>query len=149
MPNIQLSKIASSLSTDIAQGVSVDYSVSAASIMNFGTNGNLSTLLSNITSDLDNNKVSNLTGQDLTDLKSAMSKLLSVRAAVGAKQNTMTSAQTQNQQANTDMTNILSSVQDVDMTKETMKFANAQTVYLASLQTSAKVIQPTLMDYLH
>lgn len=148
LPNIQLSKIAGSLTTDIAQGVSTSYNVSAANVMNFGTNGNLSTLLNTITSDLDSSNVSNLTGQDLTDLNSAMSKLLSVRADVGAKQNTMSSAQAQNQQSNTDMTNILSSVQDVDMTKATMQFANAQNVYMASLETSAKVIQPTLMDYL-
>jgi flagellar hook-associated protein 3 FlgL len=148
LSSAQLDNIASSRKTEISQGVPVTYNVSATDVLNFGSSNNLSTLLKTIVSDLDSSNTSSLTGQDLTNLDSAMSQLLSVRSQVGAKQNAMTSAQNRNQQSNTDMTNILSSLEDVDMTKETMNYANAQTVYMASLETSAKVIEPTLMDYL-
>jgi flagellar hook-associated protein 3 FlgL len=60
----------------------------------------------------------------------------------------MTAAQNQNTDSNTNMTDVLSKTKNVDITKVIMEYATAQTVYLASLQTSAKIIEPTLMDYI-
>ena len=166
LPSSQLDNIAAKRKTEISQGVVVEYNVSATDVMNFGNNDNISNLLTRIVNHLDgknadgsvydaNNNPNNypdptnaLTNQDLTDLDAAMTQILKVRSQVGAKENTMDSAQDQNQQANLDMTNILSKTEDVDITQKTMEYANMQTVYLASLQTSAKVIQPTLMDYM-
>jgi len=60
----------------------------------------------------------------------------------------MDSAQEKNEDSNFNMTEILSKNEDIDITEKTMEFAVMQTVYMASLQTSAKVIQPSLLDYL-
>lgn len=158
MPNFQLDNIASKKKTEISQGVLVDYNVSATDVMNFGANDNISSLLTRIVNHLDGksddgttidpNATSKLTNQDLKDLDTAMSQLLKVRSSVGAKQNRMDSAKDQNQQANLDMTDILSKTEDIDITEKTMEYATMQTVYMAALQTSAKVLQPTLMDYM-
>ena len=37
---------------------------------------------------------------------------------------------------------------DIDITEKVMEYSVMQTVYMASLQTSAKVIQPSLLDYI-
>ena len=85
---------------------------------------------------------------DLTNITEALSNILKVRAEVGAKQNRMQSALNNNESANYNLTNILSKTQDIDFTKKTMEMATARTVYMASLQTSAKIIEPTLLDFL-
>jgi flagellar hook-associated protein 3 FlgL len=60
----------------------------------------------------------------------------------------MESAQARNVDANFNMTEILSRTEDIDITEKTMEYATMQTIYVASLQTSAKVLQPSLLDYL-
>lgn len=154
----QLINIDAKKKTEISQGVLVDYNVSATDVMNFNNGDTISKLLTRIVNHLDGNNddgtssdstaTSQLTNKDLSDLDKAMSQILKVRSEVGSKQNRMDSAKDQNEQANLDMTDILSKTEDIDITEKTMEYANMQTVYLASLQTSAKVLQPTLMDYM-
>lgn len=158
LPSYQIGNIANQKKTEISQGVVVDYNVSATDIMNFNNGDNISKLLTRIVNHLDGKNddgtssdstaTSKLTNEDLADLDKATAQLLKIRSQVGAKQNRMESAKEQNEQSKLDMTDILSKTEDIDITQKTMEFATMQTVYLASLQTSAKVIQPTLMDYL-
>jgi flagellar hook-associated protein 3 FlgL len=117
----------------------------------------LVSIFTNITSHLDGNDttgtpdptaVSTLSGQDLTDITDAINNVLKTRSEVGAKSNRMDSALSKNTDENSSMTDLLSKTEDIDITEKTMEYATMQTVYMASLQTSAKVIQPTLMDYL-
>lgn len=156
----QFKMIGTDLQTEVSQGVTMQYNVGADKILKYGagSDDDLRVLLQKIANHLDGNNdngsasdstaTSQLTGQDLTDLDTAISNILTVRSQVGAKQNRMDSAQTQNTDMSTNLTEILSKTEDIDITQKTMEYATAQTVYLASLQTSAKVIQPTLMDYL-
>ncbi|MBC2582577.1 hypothetical protein HGI79_20380 [Clostridium sp. DJ247] len=154
-PNVQMDNISSGRQTEISQGVFIKYNVSAAEVISYkkkdGTKGNITELLKNIVSDLDSSNsadIQKLTDGDLAELDSAMGQILKVRSEIGAKQNRMDSAKEQNEQSNTDMTDILSKTEDIDITEKTMEYATMQTVYMASLQTSARVLQPTLMDYL-
>lgn len=154
-----LNNISSERKTEISQGVLIGYNVGASNIIKFNgkdANGNntsydIRKILSDITSHLDSKDAADtnkLTNDDLTALDAAMSQILKTRSEVGAKQNRMDDAKSQNEQNNTDMTEILSKTEDIDITEKTMEYSTMQTVYLASLQTSAKVIQPTLMDYM-
>jgi len=118
----------------------------------------LRTIFSNIVNHLDGKSddgtvtdptaTSKINGSDLTDIDAVMNNLLSIRSQVGAQTNRMTSALNQNTQQDESITDILSKTEDVDITKATMQYATLQNVYMASLSTSAKIIQPTLMDYL-
>lgn len=155
-------QIGGKLNTEISQGVTIQYNVSANDILQFtgenGTKYDLRQMLTQIVNHLDGNTddgtaadpnaVSKLSNQDLTGITEAINNLLSIRSDVGSKCNAMTSAQTQNEDQNYNMTTILSQTEDIDFTQKTMQYANMQTVYTASLQTSAKIIQPSLMDYL-
>ena len=149
-------QITSKMVVEISPGVTMDYSVSAKDILEFTnsssgtvTNIKISDIFTNIVDHLDNKAdVSKLNNEDLSDITAAIDNMLKIRSEVGAKQNRMDSAQQKNTDSNFNMTDILSKTEDIDITEKTMEFANMQTVYLASLQTSAKVIQPTLMDYM-
>ncbi|KYH34798.1 flagellar hook-associated protein 3 [Clostridium tepidiprofundi DSM 19306] len=152
--------ISQKLNVEISQGVTMKYNVTASEILEFkdknGNSKDLRTILKNIVDHLDSNPgpsgssnpVDDLTDGDLEDIKSAISNLLKVRSEVGAMQNRMDSAKEKNEEENFNMTEILSKTEDIDITKKTMEYATMQTVYMASLQTSARVLQPSLIDYL-
>lgn len=160
------------LITEISQGVTVEYNVTSTDILEFKykksntageVNMDVKDILENIVKHLDGNIAKadgsgweqntsvasdKLMGQDLEDMDAVINNILKLRSQVGAKMNAMDSAQEKNLDENLNLTDILSQTEDIDITEKTMQFATAQTVYIAALQTSAKVIQPTLMDYL-
>lgn len=168
---IELMKINKKMNAEISQGVTMEYNVTSGDILQFKNESNqncdLRELLKSITNHLDgvlnansdptmskyndastDNTTSLLTGKDLQGLTDGINNLLKVRAQVGAKQNRIESAKAKNEDETSNMTTILSKTEDIDITQKTMEYATLQTVYMASLQTSAKVIQPTLLDYL-
>lgn len=160
-PANSLKQVQTKLVTEISQGVTMEYNVSASDILEYKSGSetkDLKDLLSNIVNHLDGMKddgseadsdaVNKLTNEDMPEMKDAIDSLLTLRSEVGAKQNRMESAQSKNTDENYNMTDVLSKTEDIDITQKTMEYATMQTVYLASLQTSAKVIQPSLMDYL-
>ncbi|KHD38354.1 flagellin [Clostridium acetobutylicum] len=153
----KINQISKDLSVEISQGVLTQYSVNATEIMNYkGVSASgieksydLRQVFSDIVTDLSSNSgVSNLNTKDAEAVDALLENILAIRSTVGASQNRMDSAQKNNQENNYNMTLILSNTEDTDITESTMNYAALQTVYLASLQTSAKIIQPTLMDYM-
>lgn len=151
-------KISGKINVEISQGVVMDYNVGANNILEFkdknGVSKDLRQIFNSILDDLDNNNpnntdnINNLITNDLDDIQAAVNNVLKVRAEVGAKQNRMEDAKSKNVEDNFNLTEILSKTEDIDIAEKTMQFATLQTVYTASLQTSAKVIQPSILDYL-
>ena len=153
--NAQIDMIKGKMSTEISQGVSMEYNVSAADVLIFrsdkGKNINVMELLSDITKNLESSDAtesSKITGENLADLTATMGNLSKIMAEVGAKQNRMESAKSKNEDENFNMTELLSKTEDIDITEKLMQYSMMQTVYMASLQTSSKVIQPSLIDFL-
>lgn len=149
----EIKQLESKLLVEVSQGVTMEYNVTASQVINYGTGAdeNLMELFKNITTHLDStdsNDIKALTTTDLTGIKQAMTNVLKVRSEVGSKQNRMESAESRNVDANFNMTEILSRTEDIDITEKAMEYATMQTIYMASLQTSAKVLQPSLLDYL-
>ena len=149
------------LNVEISQGVDVKYNVSAGEVVNYKSSNpsvtNVMDLFKSIINHLDgkdingaadSTAVNKLVNEDLQGVTEAIDNILKVRSEVGAMQNRMESAQKQNEDENFNMTEILSKTEDIDITQKTMQYATMQTVYMASLQTSAKVIQPSLLNYL-
>ncbi|MGH4050353.1 MAG: flagellar hook-associated protein FlgL [Clostridium sp.] len=149
---IDYNQINSKLQVEVSQGVTMDYNVTASQVINYGDgDNNLMKLLGNITSHLGSTEpteIKKLANEDLTGIQAVMTNVLKLRSEVGAKQNRMESAESRNTDQNLNMIEIRSSIEDINITEKAMEFATMQTIYLASLQTSAKVIQPTLLDYL-
>lgn len=158
----QINMIKGKLSTEISPGVDIEYNVTADEIMNFtnenGDSISVKDLLTKIVNHLDgksddgsvddSNSVSNLIGGDLQEVTDSINNILKVRSKVGANQNRMDSAKAKNEDETFNLTDILSGIEDIDITEKIMEYSTMQTVYMASLQTSAKIIQPSLLDYL-
>jgi len=153
--------IGAKLSVEISQGVTLEYNVSANDVLQFNENGtsyDLREMLTKITNHLDGKNdagtandsaaTSKITNDDLKGVTDAINNLLRLRSEVGSKQNRMESAKEKNEDESFNLTEILSKIEDIDITEKTMEYSTMQTVYMASLQTSAKVLQPSLIDYL-
>jgi flagellar hook-associated protein 3 FlgL len=158
----KLNQLDQKLYVEVSQGVTLDYNVSASDVLKFtndkGQSIDLRNVLTKIMNHLDGNTddgsspdtaaTGKLSTTDKQDIQDTISNLLSIRAKVGAKQNRMDSAKDRNGTENQNLTDVLSKTQDIDITQKTIDYSTAQTVYTAALQTSARIIQPSLLDYL-
>ncbi|MCG4571613.1 flagellar hook-associated protein FlgL [Clostridium cochlearium] len=141
------------LVTEISQGVRVEYNITAVDVIKFNDgkdDRDLRIILEDIVTHLESDDaedVKKITNEDLAALDAVMDNILKLRSQVGAKGNRMESALEKNKEENFNLTEILSKTEDIDLTEKTMEYAVAISVYMASLQTSARVLQPTLMDY--
>ena len=152
---VEYDQISTKMQIEISQGVFMEYNTTANEILEFtnekGESKDIRAIFEDIVKHLDSadpNDNSQLTGTDLDNISDSLKNLLKLRAVAGAKQNRMEAAKDRNVEENFNMTDILANTEDIDITEKTMEFATMQTVYVASLQTSAKIIQPSLMDYL-
>lgn len=92
----------------------------------------------------DSSKISNLLG----DLDKNIENLLQVRGEVGAKMNTVEVIKDRAEEMTLNFTSLLSKTEDTDMGEAVMKLNILESVYKASLSIGARVIQPTLVDFL-
>jgi flagellar hook-associated protein 3 FlgL len=146
-----------SLEIEISLGVNVEYTANAVELLEFSYKdelGNTSTMdVGAVFSDILNNLNSEagqkqLLEKNLGEMKKIHDNTISVRGRVGTMQNRMDSSKKLNEAENFNLTEILSNNEDVDVVKKAMEIGAAQTVYMASLQTSSKVLQPTILDFL-
>lgn len=142
-----------SLKVEISSGVTVDYNVNAVEVLKFkDKDGNgvdvqqfFDDLLNNLS---DINGKSKVVGENLDQIDKVINNMLSVSAKVGTVQNRMESAKDLNTAQNENLTEILSGNEDIDFMEKSMEMAVARTIYVASLQTSSKVLQPSILDFL-
>ena len=104
----------------------------------------LSTLSSDLRSN-DSTGVSNLLG----NLDVNINNVINQRADLGARINRMTAIQSQLGSTSNNLQGNLSSIQDADMAKTITDFTNQQNVYKAALAVGAKIIQPSLVDFMN
>lgn len=86
--------------------------------------------------------------QDLVDLDLAQTNLSEASSIVGARSNRLAQLDTQNMALADGATEALSKVEDTDFMKAAMDLSVQSNAYNAALQASAKIIQPSLMDFL-
>lgn len=147
-----LNQMNSKLKVEISQGVTMEYNVNANEILNFkdesGNDIELMSLMNDIINNLQSADSSDVVNSNLGDMDSVLSNINKLRGEVGSKQNRMDSAKAQNEEQNLSMTEILSKTEDIDLAEKTIQVATLQSVYVASLQTSAKILQSTLIDFI-
>jgi flagellar hook-associated protein 3 FlgL len=103
-------------------------------------------LVDNIVSDLQNG--TNV-GPRLTELDQRMSTISAAQASIGTTETQLDRAKVTNQNTALDLETQRSSVEDVDLPSVILDLQSQQTSYQASLALTAKVLQPTLMDFLN
>lgn len=84
----------------------------------------------------------------LGNLDDELNNLLRVRAGLGARMNRVELTQERLEDDNVNFTKLMSKNEDVDIAEAIMNLMNEENVYKASLATGARVIQPSLVDFL-
>lgn len=142
-----------SLKVEISSGVRVDYNVNAVEVLKFkdkaGNDIEITQFFDDLLNNLsDVNGKSKVVGENLDQMDKVIENMISISAKVGTVQNRMESAKDLNTSQNENLTEILSGNEDIDFMEKSMEMAVARTIYVASLQTSSKVLQPSILDFL-
>lgn len=84
----------------------------------------------------------------IDEIDTKMDQLLSVQSEIGARANRVEAFENRLLDNNLQLKKMLSSIEDVDYAEAMIRLKSEESVYQASLASSAKIIQPTLMDFL-
>ncbi|OGO83299.1 MAG: flagellar hook-associated protein FlgL [Clostridiales bacterium GWC2_40_7] len=87
-------------------------------------------------------------GSLLTNLDADMNNVLRIRADIGARMNRVELTSNRLDSDYISFTKLMSENEDVDMAETIMNLQNEENVYRASLSGGARVIQPSLIDFL-
>ena len=134
------------LKAEISDGIGIDYNLTASQVTD-----NLKGLntINNILVELGNNPVDKENVQELnSELGDYMNHVLNNRSAIGARSNTVSNVKSSNDENILRLKGVYSDMQDVDWAEKYIELTSAQMVYNSSMQVGAKMIQPTLLDYL-
>lgn len=150
-PNIN----AEDLKAEISDGINLDYNVSASEIFNKdGKNyldsiNDLSKLMNDIANgvDVEDNK-KELLGDVKKNIDDFFNHTVDTRTKFGVKVNTAEKIKDLNDENILNMKGVLSLEQDVNYVDKFIELKSAEMVYNASIQVGAKLIQPSILDYL-
>lgn len=133
----------SSIQFEVGPGVQVPVNVDGATAF-----GNVFTVMDNLINDLNAGNISNISGPRLIEIDTVMDNMLSVRADIGARVNRIELAINRMDAQSINMTDLLSKSEDIDMAELITRIKVEENVYRASLAAGARIVQPTLMDFL-
>ncbi|MGO4530754.1 flagellar hook-associated protein FlgL [Paenibacillus sp. 2TAF8] len=108
---------------------------------------NLFVVLNNIIDALKNGDQKELSGQ-LGTIDSRMDKMLAIRSEIGAKTNRIDLMMGRLDDLGVNLTDLQAKVEDADYAELIMKSKIQENIYNASLSAGAKIISPSLVDFL-
>ncbi|WP_422121911.1 flagellar hook-associated protein FlgL [Planococcus sp. X10-3] len=125
----------------VAGGLNIKVNATEEDLL--GPDSELITTLETLSAGLRNGEA-----MDLDTIDEGVDRLLTISAEVGARTNRVESAENRMFDNTLQLKTMLSSLTDVDMAEAITKLKSEESVYQASLSASAKIIQPSLMDFL-
>jgi flagellar hook-associated protein 3 FlgL len=111
------------------------------------TKGKLISDFDQLITEMDNGNTTGV-GSMLSNLDADMDNVLRIRADIGARSNRIDLTSNRLDSSNLNFTKLMSSNEDVDMVDTIMNLQNEENVYKASLSGGARIIQPSLVDFL-
>ncbi len=92
--------------------------------------------------------VAGLSSESVAEIDGALDSILSSRAEVGARASRLEQVRSRLEQTHTNLMQLVSNREDADMVEVIMRLKMEETVYQLALASGARIIQPTLMDFL-
>ena len=132
---------------NIIAGENVEIGINANGEELFLSEVNIFEVLRELKVGLETNNSDAISGQ-LGRLDDALDQLLKVRAGVGAKLNRLEATENHWADFKLNIEQLLSDTEDADILKTVSDLTSQETAYQASLAAAARVIQPSLMDFL-
>lgn len=134
------------LNYEIGTGVNMKVSINGIELFGRGDN-NIFSVISGLTDALESGDAEGIDAS-IGKLQKAQEDILSHLAEVGGKYNRLEMVESRYSTDKINYTAVKSSVEDVDQAEAIMEFMMAQMVYRSSLSVGARIIQPTLVDFL-
>jgi flagellar hook-associated protein 3 FlgL len=134
-----------SLKAEISAGITLEYNTTATEVTNGGELfDTINEVIQIISADpLDMDAVLDVKGK----LDKGLEDILALRTTVGAKMNTIENIKNNNISNLEQLTETLSSINDIDVAEKAIELQTAQLAYMASLQVGTKLMQTTILDY--
>ncbi len=129
----------------VSAGVTMDAAVSGQQA--FGSPADPVLVLTDLITGLEANDPSAISGQ-LDTLDQSLAQIVNVRADVGSKLNRLDATETHWDNFKTNIEQMLSNTEDLDLTQAVTDLTVQQSAFQASLASASKIIQPSLLDYL-
>jgi len=114
----------------------------------FNSTYNLFQVIDDIYNDLMSGDTSALSGKRLSELDDCMDNILRCRAQIGAKVKRIEDTMKAYEADEINLTKLLAQSEDADLAQVVMDLTNQENVYRAALATGARIIQPSLADFL-
>ncbi|WP_141432912.1 flagellar hook-associated protein FlgL [Bacillus sp. 03113] len=151
VPNSNPPQVASNLASssidgykvEVSKGVSLKANVNPANVFN----QELFNVVQGIQNSLENNDPTQLNGL-LGQLDSVMDTLSGERSELGARYNRLEMVEARIEQQEVMANQILSDNEDIDMEKAVTDLTVQESVHRAALSVGARILQPSLMDFL-
>lgn len=131
----------------VAPGQSVNVSMTASQVFGSGSSS-VFALLDTISQDLTNGNTSALSGTDLSQLQSYISQVSQAQGNIGAAASSLSQYQSQAANMTTALQGQVSDLSDANEASVATELNLAMTSYQAALETTAKIIQPSLVQFL-
>lgn len=135
------------LEREISSNVTMKMNIHGEEIM-MGQSNEMGEMLQDIINAMESGDTESLSGDLLEKVDGYLDNTLRLRAEIGSKSNRMQAAKDKNETETFNMTELLSKTEDIDFAEKIMEYSTMENVYRASLSTGAKIIQPTLLDFL-
>jgi flagellar hook-associated protein 3 FlgL len=140
----------SNLDWEIAPKVFVGMNATGVDALNVNTKDNTSNLIGAL-EDLSNvleGKGTKTFNDCIGDTQKQMDHVLNQRAIVGAKSNRLEMAHDRAEQVNTNLIGLTSKLEDTNVAEASINYSIQEAVYNAALMTGAKIIQPSILQFL-
>lgn len=128
---------------EIASGVKIAVNVLGSELFD-----QIFQAVTNLRDALDARDTATVGNQSLAEVEDALDTLLRVRADVGARINRLELADARMQELELNVEQLISDNEDVDLARAIIDLKVAENVYRAALASGARIIQPTLLDFL-
>jgi flagellar hook-associated protein 3 FlgL len=97
---------------------------------------------------IETNDSAAISGQILENIKNSMSTVLKYRAQIGARSNRLEATVLRLDANEVDYLDLLSKTEDIDLARMITELKMEESIYRASLSVGARIIQPSLVDFL-
>jgi flagellar hook-associated protein 3 FlgL len=114
-----------------------------------GATGDMLGVMRDIATHLRSGDTAKLGSDDLKGIQGQIDNLLSVQSRVGAGMNRLETASGRLQEIEESTMSMLSNTEDADMAETLVNFSTQQAVYQSALNAGARIVQSSLLDFLH
>jgi flagellar hook-associated protein 3 FlgL len=134
---------------EVGAGVQIPTNVSGNEIFGYPTEAdNIFRIFDDVIQALDSSDFGTIS-ESLGRMNTRMDKLLAIRSEVGARTNRSELMESRLLDMEVNITSLLSRTEDADLAELIMKLKLDENVYQASLSAGARVIRPSLVDFLN